>query len=828
MTGWWRFLLVWAVACCAAAGHALREPLDLAGDWSVRLDPFDQGTKSSWETSRLPDPINLPGTVQDEDTDYGFLSQDEAPIVPHRHYRGVAWFSRRFSVSPEHAGKPMMLQMGYTSSAVRCWIDGRLAGQSPAAQAGLQMPIPPLTEGSHRIHLRLDNSAAPDWWLGVLGHIRLVALQPHYIHTAQFFTQPGRDALTIRCQLQIARPGRLHVRLATQPETQVSVPVVPAANGLTSVTVVAPLPPDTPVWSDEAPKLIDCVMGLVVDGWQTDRLVYQVGVRDMAVAGRSATWNGAPLFLRMGYAPAVWPAEGTPPTHIDGWLSIMRHARQLGLNGLRFESWMPPKVAFEAADREGMLIHADITIAPGTELEQAQLIVSRILEQNGSHPSLAFITVNAPKAIASPLRTWIATVTQRQLVVAASGEDGAITLTAQPDPEHNRPQILAPVSRYAIYSDLSELAAFQSVMEPRALQLRRQRLSASGLIGQAGRFSRASGNWAFLRLASRMDQIVADTDIIGYQTDAFWDGPDPMTATGAYTVAGAPRPHVSVEQYADVLSAAGWRLLQPDRVFIGGRLLELTWVRRDARSAPDRLAWELTDGQGATLARGELSAFSERQARMTVPLPAVDHPVMATLRLTGQARTVTLWIFPEPRGDRPSTVGLYTAWDEVLAAKLAAGETAILQPTHVPHTEPVDPAYYGLLCEPDHPALAGFPTAEQADVNWQPLLPLLTPIPLDRAPLALRPTVQVIDPGLHPVRRGVIFQARVGMGRLLVVAVRPPADPNPQYERLMASLVQYVQSPAFRPSVELAPDWLGQFRAPAAESDPALVESVND
>ncbi len=828
MTGCWRFLWVCLAVCCSVAGQAFREPLDLAGDWSFRLDPFDQGLKSSWETSRLPDLINLPGTVQDEDTDYGFLSQDDAPIVPHRHYRGAAWFSRRFTVPSEHAGRPLLLQIGYTSSAVRCWIDGRMVGQSPAAQAGLQMPIPPLAGGSHRIHLRLDNSASPDWWLGALGHVRLIVLRPNHIHTAQFFTQPGRDSLTIRCQLRISRPGHLHVRLATQPETRVSVPVTPVSRGLTSVTVVAPLPPNTSVWSPEAPNLIDCTLGLVVDGRQTDRLEYRVGVRDMAVAGRSATWNGVPLFLRMGCAPAVWPAEGTPPTTLDGWTSIVRKAKQLGLNGLRFEGWMPPKTAFEAADREGLFIHVDIAIAPKTGLEQAQLIVSRVLDQNGSHPSLAFVTVNAPEEIASPLRKWIATVTQRQLVVASAGEEGALTLTAQPDPDHSRPQILSSVGRFAIYSDLSELGAFQAVMEPRALQLRRQRLSEAGLIGQAGRFALASGNWAFLRLATAIDQAVVNPDIIGYQTDAFWDGPDPMAATGAYTVAGTLRPHVSLEQYADVLSAGGWRMMQSERVFVGGRRIEMTWLRRDARSAPDRVEWQLVDRQGGVLTSGVLTALDDRQARMTIALPTVEQPVMTTLRLTGQARPFNLWIFPEPRVEASTEVTVHSAWDDALAARLAAGGTAVLQPAHLRVDDSYDPLYYGLLCEPDHPTLAGFPTGDHADANWQPLLPLLIPIPLDRAPLALRPSVQVIDPRPDPVRLGVIFQARVGLGRLLVVGIRPPAEVNPQYERLMASLVKYAGSPAFRPSVELTPAWLEMFRRSPDHPEPASTEKGHD
>jgi hypothetical protein len=114
------------------------------------------------------------------------------------------------------------------------------------------------------------------------------------------------------------------------------------------------------------------------------------------------------------------------------------------------------------------------------------------------------------------------------------------------------------------------------------------------------------------------------------------------------------------------------------------------------------------------------------------------------------------------------------------------------------------PHTLGILCDPTHPALAAFPT--DGWTNWQWWYPLqhAAPMILDDLPAALRPTVQVIDDWVTNRKLGLIFEAKVGPGRLLVTSIElDNGEQDPVRRQLRASLLAYLASPAFAPTVEV-------------------------
>jgi hypothetical protein len=79
---------------------------------------------------------------------------------------------------------------------------------------------------------------------------------------------------------------------------------------------------------------------------------------------------------------------------------------------------------------------------------------------------------------------------------------------------------------------------------------------------------------------------------------------------------------------------------------------------------------------------------------------------------------------------------------------------------------------------------------------------------LDGLPRELRPTVQVIDDWFTNRRLGLVFEARVGKGRLLVVSIDLERDleANPVVRQMRHSLLRYAASDRFEPKVEVAAD----------------------
>jgi hypothetical protein len=146
----------------------------------------------------------------------------------------------------------------------------------------------------------------------------------------------------------------------------------------------------------------------------------------------------------------------------------------------------------------------------------------------------------------------------------------------------------------------------------------------------------------------------------------------------------------------------------------------------------------------------------------------------------------------------------------------------------------------GLLCDPKHPALAAFPTEAHSDWQWADLIGHFSAaesfrvagapaaycdewsriardvsqrsksILLDEAPPDYRPIVQVIDNQDRNARLGLVFETRVGPGRLLVCALdlNTDAEHRPAARQLRHSLLTYAAGQQFAPVTELPADLL--------------------
>jgi hypothetical protein len=78
------------------------------------------------------------------------------------------------------------------------------------------------------------------------------------------------------------------------------------------------------------------------------------------------------------------------------------------------------------------------------------------------------------------------------------------------------------------------------------------------------------------------------------------------------------------------------------------------------------------------------------------------------------------------------------------------------------------------------------------------------PIILDETPANYRPIIHVIDNFARNHKLGLLFETKVGQGKLLVCASDLPAlQAHPEARQLTHSLLRYVASPAFAPRSEL-------------------------
>ncbi len=171
----------------------------------------------------------------------------------------------------------------------------------------------------------------------------------------------------------------------------------------------------------------------------------------------------------------------------------------------------------------------------------------------------------------------------------------------------------------------------------------------------------------------------------------------------------------------------------------------------------------------------------------------------------------------------------HRTFDPAALARLDAGGRVLLLPARLSRQHPrlfFEPIFWnrymfhtqdhqtlGLLCDPKHPALAEFPTDFFQDWQWNEIVTRAQGMALDTLPQELRPIVQVIDDWNTNRRLGLVWECRVGSGKLLVCSADLTKDleMRPAARQLRESLLRYVAGTRFDPKVQVGKDNLARL-----------------
>ncbi len=250
--------------------------------------------------------------------------------------------------------------------------------------------------------------------------------------------------------------------------------------------------------------------------------------------------------------------------------------------------------------------------------------------------------------------------------------------------------------------------------------------------------------------------------------------------------------------------------------------------------------WGVKDAQGKEIATGSLPTTTIktgtriRLGNFTVSLAGLQVPckLVVTLGIKGTsiANDWEMWVYPTPKQPKtPAGIVISHQWDEPTRQAAAGGGKVLLFANHRgPCLLPGSfkgvfwsPIWFGpkqtmsILCDPKHPALAGFPTEFYTSWQWYDLLNNSCSMVLDDLPKDFRPIVQVIDNIKLNRKLGNLFEAKVGSGRVLVCSLdlQNKLEQRPGACQLLRSLLAYMSSDKFQPAQILEADALARLSA---------------
>ncbi|MGD0461712.1 MAG: discoidin domain-containing protein [Tepidisphaeraceae bacterium] len=407
-----------------------------------------------------------------------------------------------------------------------------------------------------------------------------------------------------------------------------------------------------------------------------------------------------------------------------------------------------------------------------------------------------------------------------------------------------KPVVGHEVGQWTVYPRFEEIEKYTGVTRADNFEHFRERLKSAGMLDQADDFFRASGALAAICYREDIEAALRTPHFGGFQLLDLQDFPGQGTALVGM-----------LDAFMDskgIISPEKWREFCAPVVLLA-RFEKYAWAGNETFSARIQVAaygeanlpgavldWALAGPLGQTIASGKLPATNIEQGGLrslgtiTAALSNSPAPAKLTFALALEGTSIKtsypIWVYPKPVDvSAPAGVTIARTLDDAATAALAGGGRVLLIADNrrpLLHTVgggfatdfwcwPMfhnKPGTMGLLCDPANPALADFPTEFHSDWQWFDIALQSRPLILDELPGGYRPNVQVIDNLERVHRLGLIFELRVGPGRLLICASDLPAmSDKPAPRQLLGSLLKYAASERFDPQTPISIDRLKEL-----------------
>jgi len=407
---------------------------------------------------------------------------------------------------------------------------------------------------------------------------------------------------------------------------------------------------------------------------------------------------------------------------------------------------------------------------------------------------------------------------------------------------HNVPVISHEIGQWCVYPNLNEIPKYSGYLKPRNYEIFRDRLFDNGMADKAIIFLMASGRLQVLCYKEEIESALRTPGMAGFQLLALTDFTGQGTATvGILDAFWGSKGYITASGFRRFCDSTVILARLPARVFSTGQVLQadIEMAHFGPRPLEDvGTYWQLADDNGNIVASGRLPKRSIpigngiQIGKIQIGLDAIRAPARYRLIVgidgTSIANDWDVWVYAkEVDINPPDEIIVATDLDSDAITALRQGRKVLLciPPSRVAPdktrgrielgfstifwntawTNRQAPHTMGILCDPNHPALALFPTDYHTNWQWWYVISRSAVMILDGFPRQLEPIVQVIDDWFTARRLALIFEAKVETGRLLVTSIDLTGhlEDNLVTRQLRHSILRYMSSNLFDPKVQL-------------------------
>lgn len=403
----------------------------------------------------------------------------------------------------------------------------------------------------------------------------------------------------------------------------------------------------------------------------------------------------------------------------------------------------------------------------------------------------------------------------------------------------NMPTVSHEVGQWCVYPNFKEIEKYTGVLKAKNLEIFRETLKEHHMADLAEDFLFASGRLQTLCYKAEIEAALRTPGFAGFQLLDLHDFPGQGSAlVGVLDAFWEEKGYVSPEEYNTFCNQTVPLIRFPKMVWLNSETLNVPLEVAHFGEKPlqeTHITWNISDQDGKKLAEGNFVkdlpvTNCTPIGNVNYALSGIDQPVQLTVSVeikeANNKNQWNIWVYPDKQAAIENLPYIASSLDNQAMDRLNRGENVLLllQPGSIlpekggnirvgfssifwntAWTNKQPPHTLGILCDPKHPALAAFPTERYSDYQWWDLTSRCDAMVLDDFPTDYRPVVHLIDDWFTNRKLGILFEGKMGNGKLMVCSadLQKDLDKRPAARQFRQSILQYMASDQFNPSATL-------------------------
>ena len=400
------------------------------------------------------------------------------------------------------------------------------------------------------------------------------------------------------------------------------------------------------------------------------------------------------------------------------------------------------------------------------------------------------------------------------------------------------PTVGHEIGDWCVYPDFSEIKNYTGVLKAKNFEIFQEKLEEHHLGDLAADFLYASGRLQTLCYKADIEAALRTPGFAGFQLLDLHDFPGQGTAlVGVLNPFWEPKGYVDGKEYSMFcnrivpLARMEKMVYSNQETFVAS--VEVShFDRQPLRGAT--IEWTITDPLGKTLFSGKTT--KDLLVDNCIPVAYIEFDLSGVSVPSPLVLTVTIpqkhainkwkfWVYPEEEVTITGKPYFTTDYKVAVSQAQKGGNVLYCLPKHAlkaelggdievgfssifwntAWTRKQAPHTLGIYCNATHPVFATFPNEGHSDYQWWEVITGSQAMVLDSFPPDYRPLVFLIDDWFLNRKLGLLFETKVGKGKMMVCSADITGDlsKRPAARQFRRSIEMYMSSDQFDPATEL-------------------------